>query len=88
MIAYYYGIEDCQILIQRTKWKKPFLEINEGKQAFFNYSHSRNYFLIGFSEHVEVGVDIKEINSRHKFIDIIIDCLATEEREYINWMCM
>ncbi|WP_177180767.1 4'-phosphopantetheinyl transferase family protein [[Clostridium] polysaccharolyticum] len=84
MVACYYGKQNIQKLIQRTKWNKPFLVLDNGKQAYFNYSHTKKYLLAGFSEDADVGVDIEEIKRGHRSVNLITECLASEERKYMK----
>lgn len=84
IIANHFEIESSQIRMKRKKWNKPFLEMKDLSKAYFNYSHTKNYLLIGFSDYFEIGVDVEEINSGHKSIGLIIECLAEEERRYIE----
>lgn len=84
VIAKFFGIKPSQISIKRTIWNKPYLGMKGFTKAYFNYAHTKNYLLVGFSNNFEIGVDIEEINDGHKSIELITECLADEEKLYIK----
>jgi len=73
------------IIIQKTKYGKPFIPKN--KNLFFNYSHSESFLMLGVSLSGEVGVDIEAQTEDLSLLQLAETQFLKSEAAFIKSQC-
>ena len=77
LIGKYLNINPAQISFQYNEFGKP--KIADNNPLHFNISHSRNIALFGFTNKMNVGVDVEWVNPNIEVKDIASSFFSTNE---------
>ncbi len=83
ILSRYLSLPPDQFSFYLNEYGKPYL-INELPfKIFFNLSHSKDLALFGFTQDVEIGIDVEWINPEIPFLELSARFFSKEEHEQL-----
>lgn len=81
ILGYYLNINPDNVVIDYSIYNKPFVKDSNLK---FNLSHSGNVIILGFSNEIEIGVDVEKISYFPEINNVAEYCLNKNELRCLN----